>query len=257
MGAHKVSTQWYSVTHNMEDTRKLCKKGTNIRLLGSFNSKKIYDHEICDPTVDFNKHFQNEPARGAGWGGEKEREERKQGRGQSHIIPRLMQPQFRVPRGVITSWVFLTRRPWIKGLWLKSWLLSQNTHHIGLVWSEVWRQQRAQLPRGGGPTPTWLFNYSVLVDRLFTSFWLYTSIWRNVYVFSTPAPIIKAGDWGQRETENERQNENIFLRVSCWMGSTLRNIVFIYRFSLIRTYSQEFLIIRDTFMHIGLRRIRL
>lgn len=52
----------------MEDTRKLYKKGTNIRLLGSFNSKKIYDHEICDPTVDFNKHFQNEPAWGAGWG---------------------------------------------------------------------------------------------------------------------------------------------------------------------------------------------
>lgn len=63
--------------------------------------------------------------------------------------------------------------------------------------------------------------------------------------------------WRLETRERERQNKNIFLRPSSWMGSILKNISFIDRFSLMRLYSQEFLILKGLSPHAALRRIRL
>lgn len=140
---------------------------------------------------------------------------------------------------------------------LESRPLSLNMHHSGSVWRPLCGQQWACLLRGSGPTSTRLFSDVVLVDWLFTSFWLHTSVWRNVYFSLSLPPIIKAGNWGQSEGENERQNKNIFPRLASWMRSMLSNIAFIYKLSLIRMYTQEFLIIKDTFMYLAPRKIYL
>lgn len=127
--------------------------------------------------------------------------------------------------------------------------------HIGSAWREVCRQQGAQRLRTNSPSSTWFLNGPALIDFsaltlnkhlkecLFLMF-----MWRNVY-FCLCSPFLRL-ETGDRKGEWGLQQEFLFPDgyLPSWMGSTVRNVVFIYRFSLIKTDSQEFLIIRH--MHV-------
>lgn len=132
----------------------------------------------------------------------------------------------------MTVWspVLLTWKPWIKWLWVGESAAPLN--RTGSAWREVCRQQGAQWPSGCDTSSTWFLNCLVLID--FSPPFDCVRVFERMFISSVPLlSITEAGDWGQEERENERPNRNPDSYLPSWMGSTVRIIVFIYRFSLI------------------------